>query len=456
MGDDMGLPGGRIHLVGAGGAGMSAIAKVLLAKGHEISGSDLRGGAALDALADLDIPVTTGHHPEVVAGADLVVASSAVPDYDEELEAARDQSIPVWRRPQLLEAMTREIPTIGATGTHGKTTTTALLVTALRQMGEDPSFIVGGDLLDLSTNGHYGTTDLLVVEADEAFRTFESLHLRGLVITNVEHEHVDHFHSAEDLVDSFETVAEAVTGPVVACLDDPGSAEIARRVGTRTYGFAAGADWRIDGYVSGREGVSFDLSGDDRTARVHMMHPGRHLASNAAGAVALLAELGHDLDRAASAVSGFRGVARRWEHKGTVGGVFLFDDYAHHPTEVAAIIDAAAGIAPGRIWAVFQPHLYSRTQRFSDEFGRALARADVVVVTDVFGAREEPVPGITGELVADAARTGETIVHYVPRRSDLAEFIAPHVEPGDLVVSMGAGDITLLHSELAPILGART
>lgn len=451
----MSLPDGRIHLVGAGGAGMSAIAKVLVAKGHVLSGSDLRAGAALDALADLDVPVTTGHNPEVVAGAALVVASSAVPDYDEELQAARDLGIEVWRRPRLLQALSAEIPTIGATGTHGKTTTTALVVTALREMGQDPSFIIGGDLLDLSTNGHFGTTDLMVVEADEAFRTFESLSLQGLVITNVEHEHVDHFQSSHHLVDSFETVARNVDGPVVSCLDDPGSSEVARRAGTRTYGFDERADWRIHDLVSGPEGVEFELHGGGSPVRVGMTQPGRHLAQNAAGALALLAELGYDVEEAARGVAAFRGVGRRWEHKGTVAGVILFDDYAHHPTEVSAIIDAAAGSAPGRIWAVFQPHLYSRTQRFSLEFGEALAKADVAVVTDVFGAREEPVPGVTGELVAEAVRASGGTVHYVAHRYDLAEFIAPRVEPGDLVVSMGAGDITLLHGELAPILGSR-
>lgn len=451
----MSLPDGRIHLVGAGGAGMSAIAKVLVAKGHVLSGSDLRAGAALDALADLDVPVTTGHNPEVVAGAALVVASSAVPDYDEELQAARDLGIEVWRRPRLLQALSAEIPTIGATGTHGKTTTTALLITALREMGEDPSFIVGGNLLDLRTNGHYGTTELLVLEADEAFRTFESVHLRGLVVTNVEHEHVDHFESADDLVDSFVKVARSVDGPVVSCLDDPGSGEVATRVGTRTYGFGAEADWQIRDLVSGPEGVTFELRGGRQPVKVDLARPGRHLALNTAGALALLAELGHDVEEAARAMAAFRGVGRRWEHKGTVGGVILFDDYAVHPTEVDAIIEMASATAPGRIWAVFQPHLYSRTQRFSEDFGRALAQADVVVVTDVFGAREEPVPGVTGALVAEAARAAGGTVHYVAHRYDLAEFIAPRVEPGDLVVSMGAGDITLLHGELAPILGSR-
>jgi UDP-N-acetylmuramate--alanine ligase len=431
---------------------MSAIAKVLVAMGHDLSGSDLRAGSPLDSLSDLGIPVHSGHDAAAVAGASVVVASSAVPEFDEEIRAARDLGIPVWRRPQLLEALSRAIPTIGATGTHGKTTTTALLVTALREVGADPSFIVGGELVDLGTNGHHGETDLLVLEADEAFRTFESLRLKGLVVTNVEHEHVDHFESPEDLVDSFTKVARAVGGPVLACIDDPGAARVAADAGALTYGTSAGADWRLIDVESGRDGVRFELAGASDSVRVHLDQPGHHVALNAAGAIALLAELGYDLGPVAAGVSTFRGVGRRWEHRGTVGGVVLYDDYAHHPTEVEAVIDAATDITDGRIWAVFQPHLYSRTARFSDEFGEALARADVSVVTDVFGAREAPVPGVTGELVADAVRAAGGAVHYVPHRHDLARFLAPRVKAGDLVLSLGAGDITLLHGELAPIL----
>lgn len=448
----MSLPAGRIHIVGAGGAGMSALAKLLVARGHHLSGSDLRGGPALDALSDLEIEVFVGHHPEAVAGAGLVVASSAVPEYDEELERARSLGIEVWRRPQLLAALTEEIPTIGATGTHGKTTTTALLVTALRALGEDPSFVVGGDLLGLSTNGHFGRSDLLVLEADEAFRTFESLVLDGLVITNVEHEHVDHFGSSRELVDAFTGVARSVDGPVVACLDDPGSREVARTVQAVTYGVDPGADWRLTEISTGPDGVSFTLGGRGRSSEVVLSQPGHHLALNAAGAIALLVELGRGFEATVETLAGFRGVGRRWENKGTVAGVSLYDDYAHHPTEVAAVLAAARAVTGGRIWAVFQPHLYSRTERFSEEFGQALAAADVVVVTDVFGAREEPVPGITGELVADAARAAGAQVHYVPHRFELADFLAARVTRGDLVLSLGAGDITLLHSELAPKL----
>lgn len=450
----MSLPEGRIHIVGAGGAGMSAIAKLLLASGRSVSGSDLRGGASLESLADLEMEVFVGHNPGSVAGAGLVVASSAVPEYDEELTAARELGIEVWRRPELLAALTDEIPTIGATGTHGKTTTTAMMITALRAMGEDPSFIVGGDLLDLSTNGHLGEDDLLVLEADEAFRTFESLTLSGLVVTNVEHEHIDHFATPDDLVDSFVAVAGAVSGPVLACGDDAGSTQVALRTGSVTYGFDDSSHWRVTGYEEGSGSVSFDLGDGTRRCRVIIPQPGRHVALNAAGALALLAETGRDLEAAAAGLASYRGVGRRWEHRGTVGGVVLFDDYAHHPTEVAAVLEAAASVSTGRVWAVFQPHLYSRTERFSDEFGAALAKADLVVVTDVFGAREAPVPGITGQLVAEAVRSSGGEAEYVPRRFDLAEYLAPRVRPGDLVLSLGAGDITLLHNELAPMLEA--
>jgi UDP-N-acetylmuramate--alanine ligase len=425
-------------------------------KGHEVSGSDLRAGAALDAVVDIGVAVTIGHHPEAVTGAALVVASSAVPEYDEELAAARRSGMPVWRRPQLLAALSSEMPTIGATGTHGKTTTTAMLVTALLEMGEDPSFVVGGDLVGVGTNGHWGSSELFVLEADEAFRTFESLELAGLVITNVEHEHVDHFGSARELIDSFTGVARKVGGPVVVCIDDAGSREVGEAIGAVTYGFDDRADWRLSDLRMSNGAVAFQVGRNGRSTGVRLSHPGRHMALNAAGALALLVELGRDPSEVARGIASYRGVSRRWEHRGTVGGVVLYDDYAHHPTEVAAVLDAALGTVPGRIWAVFQPHLYSRTERFSQEFGTALTGADVIVVTDVFGAREEPVPGVTGELVADAARAAGGNVDYVPHRNELAAFVAPKLEAGDLVISLGAGDITLLHTELAPMLAARS
>jgi UDP-N-acetylmuramate--alanine ligase len=449
----MRLPQQRIHIVGAGGAGMSALAKVLAGLGHTVTGSDMRGGVSLRGLADLGVEVVTGHAPELAVAADLVVASSAVPEHDEELEAARAAGVEVWRRPQLLDEMTRRVDTIGATGTHGKTTTTALLLTALQSLGLDPSFVLGGDLVGANTNAHLGDDPLLVLEVDEAFRTFESVHLKGLVVTNVEVDHLDHFGSEQALADAFARVAAAVDGPVVCCADDQGAASVAARTGAATYGLSESADWRIGDIASTGDGSTFTLSGPAGRAVVTVPGPGIHLVRNAAGALALLASLGHGLDRLGGALAPFRGVGRRFEHRGTVGGVVLYDDYAHHPTEVEATISAARTLEPERLWAVFQPHLYSRTERFAAEFGKALSGADVVVVTDVFGAREEPVPGVTGRLVSEAAANEGADVHYIQHRSELAAFLAPRVLGGDLVLSMGAGDITLLHTELAVLLG---
>lgn len=442
----------RIHLVGAGGAGMSAIARVLIGMGHKVSGSDLRGGSTLDRLGDFGVETYTGHHPEVVSTVDLVVASSAVPDGDSELVAAATAGIPVWRRPRLLQDLTALLPTIGATGTHGKTTTTALLIAGLRAAGVDPSFIVGGDLADLGTNGHYGQDRLLVLEADEAFRTFESLQMVGLVVTNVESEHVEHFGSPVELLETFVAVASAVKGPVVACVDDSGAAQVAERTGAITYGLDASAMWRVRDFTPHQGGSRFTLSGPAKTVEVHLRRPGLHNARNAAGALALLETLGHDLGACADGMAGFHGVGRRWEHRGVVAGVTLIDDYAHHPTEVAATLSASVGVVPGRVWAVFQPHLYSRTERLQDEFGEALSAADVVVVTDVYGSREEPVPGVTGDLVAEAVRRRGCEVHYVAHKADLARFLVDRVVSGDLVLTMGAGDITLLPTEVAAML----
>jgi UDP-N-acetylmuramate--alanine ligase len=442
-----------IHLVGVAGAGMSALAKILVGRGHRVSGSDLRGGAALDLLADTGAEVWPGHRPDRVVDADLVVASSAVPDADPELVAAREAGIEIWRRPRLLEAITASMDTIGPTGTHGKTTTTALLVTALRAGGNDPSFVVGGDMVALGTNAHLGAGPQLVLEVDEAFGTFEHVHLRGLVVTNMEQDHMDHFGSSDRLEESFVKVMRAVDGPVIACLDDPGAARLAERTAALTYGVAAGAAWQIHDFevVEGRG--RFRLVGPTASVAVDLPRPGFHLARNAAGALALLGELGEDLDRSAKGLADFAGVRRRFESRGTVAGVRIIDDYAHHPTEVAATLHEAARYPARKVWAVFQPHLYSRTRDMHREFGAALAGADGVVVTDVYGAREAPIPGVTGRLVASAAqRAGANLVEYVPHRGDVADRLAELVAPGDLVVTMGAGDITLVAGELARLL----
>ena len=445
----------RIHVVGAGGAGMGPLAKLMAAMGHQVSGSDLHPGPQLDDLESHGVETWAGSRPERMAGYDLLVASSAVPAGDPELSAAVVTGTTVWRRPRLLEAITARTPTIGATGTHGKTTSTALLITATRATGLDPSFVVGGRLIDPDTNAHLGKDDLLILEADEAFGTFAHLTLRGLMVTNVDSDHLDHYGTLEHLERAFADVVEGVDGPVVVGVDDPGGRRLADRTGRPGYGTSMDADWRIFDVTPGPAAVSFRLGGRFRSGAVTVGRPGLHTARNACGVLALMAELGYDPLEAVPGLAGFRGVRRRLELRATVAGVTIIDSYAHHPVEVAADLEALLPVHRKRLWVVFQPHLYSRTGALAVEFGAALADADRVVVTDVYGAREVPVPGITGELVAEAARVGDAVVDYVPSLGDAVSFVSDQVEPGDIVLTLGAGDITALPDSLAERLGGR-
>ncbi len=444
----------RIHVVGVGGAGMSGLAKVLVESGKTVTGSDLRRSVRLDALADIGVEVWSGHRPDRISGeTDLMVISSAVPDQDPEVRAARRLGVEVWKRPQLLGAMSAELKTVGPTGTHGKTSSTAMLVEAARAAGENPSFVVGEHLLGLGTNAARGTDPWLVLEVDEAFRTFEEIALAGLVINNVEAEHLDHFDTVDNLESSFVQVAREVDGPVVAGIDDPGARRVAVRAGLRGFGLSQDAHWRITELCEDAESVSFRLTAGSSSLSVTVPFPGVHMARNAAGVLALCGEMGLDLHRAAEGIARYRGVRRRYEHRGVVGGVTIIDDYAHHPSEISATLRAALRSGSRRTWAIFQPHLYSRTAQMFTGLGAALSMADRVVVTDVYGAREEPRPGISGELVASAARrSGGRTVEYYPHRSEVAPRVAPQLREGDLVVTMGAGDITMVPGELLALL----
>ena len=443
---------GRIHIVGAGGAGMGPLAKLLAAMGHEVSGSDLYPGPALGALGRHGIETWGGSRPERLAGCDLVVVSSAVPSSDPELTAAGAAGVPVWERPRLLRAITAGIPTIGATGTHGKTTSTALAITATRALGLDPSFVVGGDLVEPATNAHLGVDDLLVLEADEAFGTFMHLTFRALLVTNVDSDHLDYYGTSERIESAFREVVEAVDGPVVVGVDDPGGRRLAERTGRPGYGTSRDAEWRMLDVALGPSQVSFRLGGRFRSAEVTVGRPGLHTARNACGVLALLVELGYDPAGAIEGLAGFKGVRRRLELRAKVGGVTIIDSYAHHPAEVVADIEALRPIDRNRLWVVFQPHLYSRTGAMAAEFGAALEGADRVIVTDVYGAREAPLPGITGALVADAARSGQAVVDYIPCLDDVPAFVADRVDSGDLILTLGAGDVTALPDSLAGCL----
>jgi len=444
----------HIHVVGVGGAGMSGLAKLLAQKGHSVSGSDLKPGRAFTSLADLGVDCWHGHRPDRASKWDLVVASSAVPVTDPELKAAAEGGVPIWRRPELLDAVTSEMPAVGFAGTHGKTTSTALGIAAARAATGDPSFLVGGELIDLNTNAHLGSNDLFLLESDEAFGTFTSLHHRALLVTSVEADHLDHYSSVGALEEAFVAVASAVDGPVLACLDDPGARRMGQVVGAITYGTSPDADWHIDRVEHGPWSSRFSLAGEGHQVEVQVPRPGMHVIRDAAGVVALLANVGVDAAAAAAGIKEFGGVRRRYEVRSRFGGVTVVDDYAHHPTEVAATIAAARLGAHNRVWAVFQPHRFTRTSELATEFGPALAAADRVVVTDVYAAGETPVPGVTGKLVADAAiASGAAAVAYVPDRSEIAELVATDLSEGDLILLLGAGDISAVADELLEAMG---
>lgn len=441
------VPFTRVHIVGVGGAGMSGLAKLLAQCGHTVTGSDLKPGRMLASLAGVGVETWVGHRPEATAGVELVVASSAVPESDPEVAAARAAGIEVWERPRLLEAITSRLRTVGITGTHGKTTSSAMAVAAIRSMGKDPSFMVGGHLIDLNTNAHLGDEDLFVLEADEAFGTFLSLDLHALVVTNIEADHLDHYGDIETMEAAYAEVAAGVTGALVGCVDDPGVRRLAAAVeGLVGYGLSEEAPWRVVDLRRDGFGVAGTIVGPAGEIPLSVPKPGTHVALDALGVVALTAELGFDPVEAARGLAAFAGVRRRFDIRADRDDLLIIDDYAHHPTEVAATLAAARSGHDGRIVAVFQPHRYTRTAEHGVALGRALSAADRVVVADVYAAGEAPIPGVTGRTVAEAVDGPETL--FVRSRIDLAPAVADLLQPGDLVLTLGAGDVTGVADEL--------
>jgi UDP-N-acetylmuramate--alanine ligase len=446
----------NIHMVGVAGAGMSGLAKLLAGLGYVVTGSDLKPSRVLDALEDIGIETWVGHRPERMRHPDLVVASSAVPASDPELRAAAERGVVVWERPALLDAFTYRMPALGIAGTHGKTTTTGLAVAALEGAGVDPTFLVGGELVAQNTFAHIGNPDVFVLEADEAFGTFRHLHLRGMLVTNIEADHLDYYKTVYALEEAFALVANRTDGPVVGCVDDPGVQRLAQRADVIGYGQSPGAGWQIRDLVHGVGQVSFLLDGPDTMVEVRVPRPGVHIALNAAGTIAFLAELGYDPHQTATGIAVFGGVRRRFETRARIAGVTVIDDYAHHPTEVAATISAGRLGGWRRVWAVFQPHRYTRTAALGPAFGEPLATADRIVVTDVYSAGEPPQPGVTGRFVADAVSAAGGEVRYVRSIHDVTAEIVDELEEGDLVLLLGAGDVNSIADDIAAALGERS
>lgn len=453
----------NVHMVGIGGIGMSSIAEVLLARGYRVSGSDLRRSPVTERLARLGATVHEGHAAEYVEGADVVVYSSAVhPKENPETAEAKRRRIPLIRRAEMLGELMRQKYGIGVAGTHGKTTTTSMVGLVLREAGFDPTIIVGGKVAVFDSSAVSGEGDLIVIEADEYDRTFLRLAPVLAVITSIEADHLDIYSGLEDIKGAFVEFANSVPffGAAILCIDDPNVRDILARVERRvlTYGTARQATVRAEQVAQRGPTVRFSaLLEGVPLGQVELRAPGLHNVQNALAAIAVGLELEVPFEKIRRALGAYTGVERRFEFIGEAAGALVVDDYAHHPTEVAATLAAASsGWPERRIVAVFQPHLYSRTRDLQHEFARAFDDADTLVLTDVYGAREEPIEGISGQLLADlASQYGHRDVHYVPDKANLPRYLLGLLEGEDLVITMGAGDIWRLGREFLDLLKSR-
>jgi UDP-N-acetylmuramate--alanine ligase len=451
----------RVHFVGIGGAGMSGIARVLLARGATVTGSDAKDSRTTAALRALGATVQIGHDAAHVGDVEAVVVSTAIREDNPEVRAARERGLRVVPRAQALAALMGGRRGVAVAGTHGKTTTTSMLTVAAQACGADPSFAIGGDLNEAASNAHHGTGDLFVVEADESDGSFLAYRPAAAIVTNVEADHLDHYGDEAAVHQAFEDFVDTVDrgGFLVVCADDAGARRLAgtarsRGVDVRTYGTSDDADLRLDALTtSGATSRYQPVLEGRRLPAVTLAVPGRHLALNSGAALLMGLGLGLPEDRLVQGLGGFTGVRRRMELKGTAGGVRVYDDYAHHPTELDAQLLAAREVAgDGRLVVAFQPHRYSRTLAFATDFGRALAAADQVVVMEVYAAGEDPVPGATGATVADAVPLPADRVAFEPSWSAVPGRLAERARPGDLVLTLGAGDVTSIGPEVLRLL----
>ena len=451
-----------LHFIGIGGVGMSGIARVAHDQGFAVSGSDLRESRYTKQLAEAGITVHIGQDAShVPAGDPIVVVSTAILDNNPELAEAHRRGLTVRHRAEALAALGAGLKTLAVAGTHGKTTTSSMLASTLDAMGLDPTFLVGGIVRAYGSNAHSGRGDLYVVEADESDKSFTFLDPYAVIVTNVEADHLDHYDDLAEIYGKFREFIASVPaeGVVVACGDDERLVELAREAAVApvvTYGFAPGCDVRVTACEPHGAGSTFSLELPDGrvVSSAIKQNPGAHNVQNGAGVLALVDALGLDVDQAAEALRGFAGVRRRFDVVGEERGVTVVDDYAHHPTEIAATIEAAKALDFQRVHVLFQPHRYSRAGLFTDvlkdEFGAAFDQADTVTFMDVYPAGETPIPGINGKTFLNVVldHAGHPEAHYVPRRIDVVPHLAALAQPGDLVITMGAGDVT----SIGPVL----
>ena len=455
----------QVHFIGVGGVGMSGIARVAHDQGMQVSGSDIKESRYTKQLREAGITVFIGQKAENIPEGDpVVVISTAILENNPELIEARRRGLEIWHRAQMLAHLGVGLDTLAVAGTHGKTTTSSMLASALDALGADPTFLIGGIVRAYGTNAHSGTGDHYVVEADEYDKSFTYLSPKAVLVTNIEADHLDHYKDLDEIYDKFHDFMGLVPedGVIVACGDEPHVVEIARSEGRRmyTYGFNEGCDVRITSYEPHGIGSRYTAVMPDGTQveGAIKQNPGRHNVLNATGVVTLLWALGFDAAKVAQALSGFAGVRRRFDLVGEVGGVTVVDDYAHHPTEIAATISAAAGLGYKHVHVLFQPHRYSRaplfTQVLHDEFGAAFDKADSVTFMDVYPAGEAPVPGVSGKTFLNVVleHEGHPQADFVAHRVDVVPHLMDKLQPGDLVITMGAGDVTAMGPQIIDAL----
>ncbi len=450
----------HIHFVGIGGIGMSGIAEVLLSLNYTVSGSDAKAGESTRRLESLGAKCFVGHQPSNITEADVVVYSSAVTKENPELIAARERGIPVIRRAEMLAELMRLKNGIAIAGSHGKTTTTSLVATVLQHAGLDPTVVIGGKLNALGTNARAGSGDLLVAEADESDGSFLKLSPIVAVITNIDPEHLDHYHTHEKIKDAFVDFAERVPfyGLAILCLDHPHVQEIIPRIDRRmvTYGTSAQADYRADHILLKGPLTEFDLiRRGENMGRFTVKLTGRHNVLNTLAVIAVADELEVSLELTREALASFAGVQRRFTIVDEVNGITLVDDYGHHPAEIEATLEAAYEGFGRRLIVAFQPHRYTRTRDLFEHFTRSFNRADVLVVTDVYAAGETPIPEASGQRLAEAIRLhGHRNVVFEKDKTKLPELLQRLARPGDMVIALGAGDINQSVKSLAERLRA--
>jgi UDP-N-acetylmuramate--alanine ligase len=456
---------GRVHFVGIGGAGMSGIARIMLSRGIPVTGSDAKDAGVLAALRALGATCWVGHDGSHVEEADTVVVSTAIREDNPEVVEARRRGLAILPRAAALASVMVGRRVIAVAGTHGKTTTTSMTTVALQHCGADPSYAIGGNLNESGSNAHDGTGELFVAEADESDRSFLTYSPEVAIVTSVEPDHLDNYGDEASYRAAFDAFCGRVTdgGFMVICIDDPGArrlVDVARGLGidVRTYGQSPAAGTRVTEVTAvGASQTFVPVVRGRRYPAIRLQQPGRHNALNAAAALTVGLGLGFSAADLSDGLAAFAGTGRRFEFKGVEDGVRVYDSYAHHPTELVADLTAAREVAgEGRVIACFQPHLFSRTRIFAAEFSAALGLADEVVVMDVFAAREDPEPGVTGALLAHHVPLPPERVRFEPSWSAVPPLLASIARPGDLVITLGAGDVTMIGPEVVELLGERS